>query len=63
MKRRHGFIAVVLCFVLLISTFSVGIVNASTTETRYSVKHLQNGSFEENIENYTFSNTYTQPDK
>lgn len=63
MKKRNGFIAVVLCFVLLISTFSVGIVRASTTETRYSVKHLQNGSFEENIENYTFSNTYTQPDK
>lgn len=63
MKRRHGFIAVLLCFALLISTFSVGIANASTTETKYSVKHLQNGSFEENIENYTFSNTYTQPDK
>lgn len=63
MKKRNGFIAAVLCFVLLISTFSVGIVRASTTDTRYSVKHLKNGSFEENIENYTFSNTYTQPDK
>ncbi len=63
MKRRTGFIASVICFALLISTFSVGIVGASTDETRYSVKHLQNGSFEENIENYTFSNTYTQPDK
>lgn len=63
MKKRNAFIALTLSFALLISTFSIGIVNASTTETKYSVKHLQNGSFEENIENYTFKNTYTQPKK
>ena len=63
MKRRNVFTAAVLSFALLISTFAIGFVSASTAETKYSVKHLQNGSFEENIENYTFSNTYTQPDK
>lgn len=63
MKKRNRFLALTLSFVLLISTISIGIVNASTTETQYSVKHLQNGSFEDNIENYKFSNTYTQPDK
>ena len=38
-------------------------LGAATTDTRYSKKYLQNGGFEENVENYKFSSYYTQPIK
>ncbi|WP_294909535.1 hypothetical protein [uncultured Ruminococcus sp.] len=47
----------------LFSTFEIVKFSASTTDTRYSVKHLQNGNFEENVGNYKFSSNYSQPNK
>lgn len=39
-------------------------VDAANNDTLYAIKHLQNGNFEENQNNYTFSsNNYVQPNK
>lgn len=55
--------SIFLSFVLVFSTVeSVG-VNAATTDTRYSVKNIQNGGFDENADKYSFSSNYTQPVK
>ena len=58
-------LSLVLLAALMISTFNVGNLNvsASTDDTRYSVKYLQNGGFEKNVEKYTFSSNYSQPTK
>lgn len=60
MKRTKRLISLILIFALLFSTFETVRFSASTTDTRYSVKHLQNGGFEEVP---TFSALYTQPAK
>ena len=52
-----------LSFVLVFSTVERVGVSAATTDTRYSVKHIQNGGFDENAGNYTFNANYTQPVK
>lgn len=36
-------------------------ISASTPDTMYSLKYLQNGGFEENMSSYTFNNGYVQP--
>ena len=58
-------VSVMLLVVLIISTFYVSDykISASTSETKYSVKHLQNGSFEENMDSYPFKNGYVQPNR
>lgn len=58
-------LSLLLLAALMISTINVGNLNvsASTTDTKYSVKHLQNGSFEENASSYQFSSNYVQPNK
>lgn len=63
MKRYKKIIAILLSLALIISTFGIFEVSAATTETRYSKKYLQNGSFEENASSYTWSSKYTQPQK
>lgn len=64
MKRYKKIIAILLSLALIISTFGIFEVSAATTETRYSKKYLQNGGFEENKDNYTFSSSnYVQPFK
>ena len=55
MKRTKRLISLILIFALLFSTLEMVRFSASTTDTRYSVKHLQNGNFEENVGNYKFS--------
>ncbi|MGN0522685.1 MAG: hypothetical protein ACI4IG_00255 [Eubacterium sp.] len=63
MKRTKRIISLALTFALIFSTLGMIEINASTTDTRYSVKHIQNGGFEENTEDYTFKSNYTQPNK
>lgn len=63
MKKYKKIIAILLSLALIISTFGIFEVSAATTKTRYSNKYLQNGGFEENAKNYTFSSNYTQPIK
>lgn len=64
MKRTKRLLSLILIFALLFSTLEMVRFSASTTDTRYSVKHLQNGGFEENVDNYKFSsNNYVQPNK
>lgn len=63
MKRTKRLISLILIFALLFSTLEMVRFSASTTDTRYSVKHLQNGNFEENVDNYKFSSNYSQPNK
>lgn len=60
MKRTKRLISLILIFTLLFSTLEMVRFSASTTDTRYSVKHLQNGGFEGVP---TFSALYTQPAK
>lgn len=62
MKRL---ISLLLLFVLAFSMMDASLLKiiASTTDTRYSVKHLQNGNFEEDMSSYTFSSGYAQPMK
>ena len=64
MKRYKKIIAILLSLALIISTFGIFEVSAATNDTRYSKKYLQNGGFEENKDNYTFSSSnYVQPFK
>lgn len=63
MKKTKRLISLILVFVLLFSTFETVKFSVLATDTDYSVKHIQNGSFEENVDNYTFSNNYAQPQK
>lgn len=65
MKKTKRLISLILVFVLLFSTFETVKFSASTTNTKYSVKHIHNGNFEENNENYSFSSNqyYAQPSK
>lgn len=63
MKKTKKLISLILVFVLLFSTFETVKFSVSATDTDYSVKHIRNGSFEENVDNYTFSNNYAQPQK
>lgn len=65
MKKMKKIFSLMLSVVLIVSTIEIRSVEigASTTDTMYSVKHLQNGGFEEGMENYTFSSNYTQPAK
>lgn len=64
-KTVKRIFSLILLIVLIISTVEVKKfeISASTTDTMYSVKHLQNGSFEENMSDYTFSNGYVQPNR
>lgn len=52
-----------LSFVLVFSTVERVGVSAATTDTKYSVKNIQNGGFDENADKYSFSSNYTQPVK
>ena len=61
MKKTKRLLSLFLALVLIISTFGIIQVNAATDDTRYSKKYLQNGGFEENAGNYTWSSYYTQP--
>lgn len=63
MKKTKRLFSLILAFAFLFSTFEIVKFSASTTDTRYSVKHLQNGNFEENVGNYKFSRNYAQPNK
>lgn len=63
MKKTKAFISLILSFALVFSTFTILRISAATDNTRYSIKHLQNGNFEENQDNYKFSANYTQPFK
>lgn len=63
MKKTKRLFSLILAFAFLFSTFEIVKFSASTTDTRYSVKHLQNGNFEENVGNYKFSSNYSQPNK
>lgn len=60
MKKTKRLFSLILAFAFLFSTFEIVKFSASTTDTRYSVKHIQNGGFEEVP---TFSALYTQPAK
>lgn len=64
-KTVKRIFSLILLIVLIISTVEVKKfeISASTTDTMYSAKHLQNGSFEENMSDYTFSNGYVQPNR
>lgn len=59
MKKTKALFSIILVFALLFSTFETVKFSASTTDTSYSEKRLQNGSFED----YDFSNAYSQPFK
>lgn len=59
MKKTKRLFSLILVFALLFSTFEMVKISASTDETRYSVKHLQNGGFED----YVFTSSYKQPYK
>lgn len=65
MKRTKRLLSLILIFALLFTTFETVRFSAATDDTKYSKKHLQNGSFEENNENYSFNSTqfYAQPPK
>lgn len=63
MKKTKRLFSLILAFAFLFSTFEIVKFSASTTKTRYSVKHIQNGNFEENVDNYKFSSNYSQPNK
>ena len=63
MKRTKRLLSLILIFALLFSTFEMVKFSAATDDTRYSKKHLQNGSFEENSDAYKFSSKYSQPVK
>lgn len=63
MKKTKRLFSLMLAFAFLFSTFEIVKFSASTTDTRYSLKHIQNGNFEENVDKYTFSSNYSQPDK
>lgn len=63
MKITKRLFSLFLSFVLVFSTVERVGVSAATTDTRYSVKHIQNGGFDENAGNYTFNANYTQPVK
>lgn len=63
MKKTKRLFSLILAFAFLFSTFEIVKFSASTTDTRYSLKHIQNGNFEENVGNYKFSSNYSQPNK
>lgn len=65
MKRTKRLISLILIFALLFSTLEMVRFSASTTDTRYSKKYLQNGGFDENKDKYTFDEKqhYVQPNK
>lgn len=63
MKKTKRLFSLILAFAFLFSTFEIVKFSASTTDTKYSVKHIQNGNFEENVDKYTFSSNYSQPNK
>ena len=62
-NRTKRILSLILSFALVFSTLGLMGVNAATDDTRYSVKHIKNGGFEENVENYKFKDNYTQPNK
>lgn len=65
MKNTRRIVSLILSLTLIFSALAIVKISASTTDTKYSVKHIQNGNFEENNENYSFSSTqfYAQPAK
>lgn len=63
MKNTKRIVSIILSLALIFSTFAIVRINAVTTGTESSKKRLQNGNFEENAKNYTFSSNYTQPYK
>ena len=64
-KTTKKFLSLMLLIVLIISSIQVKRieVSASTSETKYSVKHLQNGGFEEDMSSFKFNNGYVQPNR
>lgn len=64
MKRYKKIIAILLSLALIISTFGIFEVSATTKDTRYSPKYLQNGGFEKDKTSYTWrKDHYVQPIK
>lgn len=61
MKRTKRLLSLILIFALIFSTFEMVKFSVSATDTDYSVKHIQNGGFDEGKDKYTFSNHYVQP--
>lgn len=61
MKNTKRIVSLILSLTLIFSAFAIVKISVSATDTDYSVKHIQNGSFEENVDNYTFSSNYAQP--
>ena len=44
-NKKKRILSLILSFALVFSTLGLMEVNASTDDTRYSVKHIQNGGF------------------
>lgn len=63
MKKVKALVSLILSFVLIFSTVEMLKISAYTDGTKYSVKHLQNGNFEDNKDSYKFSSNYVQPVK
>lgn len=63
MKITKRLFSLFLSFVLVFSTIERVGVSAATDDTKYSIKNIQNGGFDENADNYTFKTNYTQPAK
>ena len=61
MKKTKRLFSLILVLALVFSTFATAKFSAATTDTRYSLKHIQNGGFDENVSKYTFSSNYSQP--
>ena len=54
MNRTKRILSLILSFALVFSTLGLMEINAATDDTRYSVKHIKNGGFEENVEKYLY---------
>lgn len=63
MINNKKLISFILAFALIFSTFGIVEFGASIAGTEYSIKHIQNGNFEQNIDSYKFSANYSQPNK
>lgn len=61
MKNTRRIVSLILSLTLIISALAFVKISVSATDTDYSVKNIQNGSFEENVDKYTFNSNYAQP--
>lgn len=63
MKITKRLFSLILALTLFCSVFGAAKFSAATTDTKYSLKHIKNGGFDENVDNYKFSSSYSQPNK